>query len=246
MKQTIISVFAVVVAVVLLAGAFLLWRQRPWRVAAAVNGRVLTAAALDLRARADLDDAKRLGRLAFPASKEAEALAHFRREHAKLWILKEVILSEAVARNTGVGADDEAQEYERLSKRLKEFGLTLDDYLKGGPIPEEQKRQDVRETILMRNFTDGVILPKIKIETKDIDARFAEMQRKALVTTKPGEQPKEKPSPPPRIQVDGQLEHYGRRARLHGEEARCVLGPVEAVDGRRRMRRAELCGRDGA
>ena len=46
----------------------------------------------------------------------------------------------------------------------------------------------------MRNFTDGVILPKIKIETKDIDARFAEMQRKALVTTKPGEQPKEKPS----------------------------------------------------
>ena len=194
MKQTLVTVLALVGAAALLVGAFLLWRQRPWRPAASVNGRVLTAAGLDLRARADLEDAKKFGRLMFPAAKEAEAFAHFRREHAKLWILKEVVLSEAVTRGIEVGPDDEKQEYERLERRLSKMGLKMDDYLKNGLIPEEQKRQEVRETILMRKFTDGEILPKIKVDPKEVDERFKEMQRRALVETKPGAQPKTKPS----------------------------------------------------
>ena len=68
MKRTLLHAFALVALAAVVVGGVWLWRQRPWRVSVSVNGRVLTARELDMRAQLLLEDGRRMGQL--PASLE--------------------------------------------------------------------------------------------------------------------------------------------------------------------------------
>ena len=189
-KRAILHGLALVgLAAVVVAGVWL-WGQRPWRTAVSVNGRILTARELDLRAQALLEDAQRIEHVAFSPARAAEAMRHYRRQAAKMWILKEVLLAEAVARGIEVGAEDENESLKQMERDLKSRNLTVEQYFKEGPLPEELKRRDFREVLLVRKFTTQEVADKISVTTKEIDERVNDLRRQGLLQTKPGEKPK--------------------------------------------------------
>lgn len=190
MRRAILNLFALAGLVAVVASGVWLWGQRPWRTAVSVNGRILTARELDLRAQTLLDDAQRIEHVAFAPARAAEALRHYRRQAVKMWILKEVLLAEAVARGIEVGAEDEREALRQMERDLKSRNLTTEQYFKEGPLPEETKRRDFREVLLVRKFTAREVADKISLSTADIDARVRELKRQSLLQTKPGERPK--------------------------------------------------------
>ena len=190
MKKAIVLVLAAIGFVSILAGVYLLWGQRPWRTAVSVNGRILTAQELELRAQTLLDDAKRTEHLTFSRDRAAEAMRHYRREAAKMWIVKEVVLSEAVVRGYEPTAADEQASLALMASRLKSRKMTPEDFFKEGPIPEEIKRRDFREVVLINKFTEKEVRDKISVTPKEIDDRQNELKRLALMRTKPGEKPR--------------------------------------------------------
>ena len=101
MKRAILHVVALVALAAAVVCGVLLWRQRPWRTSVSVNGRIVTARELDMRAQLLLEDGRRTGQP--PASFE-----DYRRQAAARWIVKELLLSESVARGVELGAEDEA------------------------------------------------------------------------------------------------------------------------------------------
>lgn len=171
------------------AGAFL-WDRRPWRVAVTVNGRPLVWSELDLRAKTLLDDARRVEHLTMDKSREGEALQYYRKQAARMWIVKEVMLDEALARGCEVSPADEKAALAQVASRLKSRNLTPETFFKEGPLPEDLKRRDFREGVLINKFTDQEIRSKIKLSAKEIDDRQTDLKRLALLRTKPGEAPR--------------------------------------------------------
>ena len=98
MKKVLIHVLALVGFAALVVAGYMAWQVRPWRVVASVNGHTVTAREITLRAQTLLDDAKRTEHLIYPKEREREALEYYRRDATKKWIVKEVLLAEALAR----------------------------------------------------------------------------------------------------------------------------------------------------
>lgn len=177
MKRMIVHVFALIGLASLVVGGVWLWRQRPWRTAVSVNGRILTARELDFRAVTHLEDDRRMGR----PLKNMEA---YRRLSAKKWIVKEVLLGEAIARGVEVGTEDEKKGLSDMARVLKSRKLTPEEFFREGPIPEARKRQDFREGLLINKFTTQEVRDKIKLTTKEIDAYQENLKKQATVETR--------------------------------------------------------------
>ena len=190
MKQAVVAVLALIGAVALVVGGVVLWSNRPGRTAVSVNGRILTDRELTWRAQTLIDDAKRVEKLLIPEKEMSEAMRHYRRQAAKMWIVKEVLLSAAVEAGVKATADDEKQSLAKVERQLKSRHLTPEQFFKEGPIPEETKRADFREAVLIGKFTKREIEGKIGLAAKEIDDRVKELKELASKATKPGEQPK--------------------------------------------------------
>ncbi len=186
MKKVLVHVLAIVGVAALVVGGFKLWQVRPWRVIASVNGHAITASELELRAQTLLNDARRVENLMVPAGREKEALGHFRRQATQMWIVKEVLLAEALARGYEVTPADEKESLVQMTARLKSRKLTPEQFFKEGPIPEELKRRDFREGVLINKFTAKEVRDKINVEKNEIEERFVQLQRVELLKAKPG------------------------------------------------------------
>lgn len=134
MRKALFRFLALVLLAALVAGGTLLWTRRPWRVVATVNGVSLTASELDLRAEALGGDRRNRMR---------------RREAARTWIAKEVLLGEAVQRGVSVAEEDERAATDILAAWFAAHGMTAEGFFKGGPLPEEARRQDLKEGLLI-------------------------------------------------------------------------------------------------
>ena len=189
MKQAAVAFLALVGAVALVAGGVLLWRNRPDRPAVVVNGRVLTDRELTWRAQTLIDDAKRMENLLIPERRMKEALRHYRRMAAKMWIVKEVLLAAAVESGTKVDAKDEKASLAKLEAQLKPRNITPEQFFKEGPIPEEMKRAEFKETVLIEKFADREIGGKIKFGAKDIDDKAKEIRELNELAVKSGRMP---------------------------------------------------------
>lgn len=170
------SVLSLVGAVALAGGAFFLWSNRPGRTAVSVNGRILTARELDWRAQTLIDDAKRMEKILIPEREKKEAMRHYRRTAAKMWIVKEVLLAAAVESGVKVSADDEKASLARVASQLKPRNLTPEQFFKEGPIPEATKRSDFKEAVLIGKYTQREIEDKLSVGTKEIDDRVKELR----------------------------------------------------------------------
>lgn len=177
LKRMIVQALALIGLASLVVGGLWLWRQRPWRTAVSVNGHVLTAQELDFRALTHLNDDRRVGR-------PVKNMESYRRLSAKKWIVKEVLLSEAIARGIEVGAEDEKKGLDDMARVLKSRKLTPEDFFKEGPIPEARKRQDFREGLLINKFTTKEVREKIKLTTKEIDEYQEALKAQATVEKK--------------------------------------------------------------
>lgn len=187
MKKTLIHVVCLVGFAACVVGGFKLWQVRPWRVIASVNGHAITASELELRARTLMDDAKRTQNLFVPKEREAQALLNFRRQATQLWIVKEVLLSAALARGFEVTPADEKESLAQMTARLKTRNLTPDEYFKQGPLTEAAKRQDFKEGVLINKFTAKEVRDKINVTGQEIDDWQKKLQQAALLRTKQGE-----------------------------------------------------------
>ena len=134
-KALALAVTLAVLAALASAGAWL-WSRRPWRVVATVNGVTLTARDLEIR---------------------AETYGGDRREAVRAWIAKEVLLGEAVQQNVSLAEDDERDVKGVLAAWLASQGTTVDGFFSAGPLPEDAKRQDFKEGLLIHALVkDGL------------------------------------------------------------------------------------------
>jgi len=187
----ILPVFTLLLAALALVGGFMLWQRRPGRPVVTVNGRHLSAQELEWRGRTLLNDSKRGENIAVPAEREQQALDYYKREAARLWIYKEIILAAAVARGVTVTQNDEKEAIALAGQKLKQrCGMTLEEYFAEGPMPRELKERDFREGVLVNKFVKIEVEAKIKITGQDIKSRTDELTRRNLMETKPGEKPK--------------------------------------------------------
>lgn len=189
MRQAVVAVLALIGAAALVVGGVVLWSNRPGRTAVSVNGRILTDRELTWRAQTLIDDAKRVEKLLIPEKELPEAMRHYRRQAAKMWIVKEVLLAAAVEAGVKATADDEKQSLAKVERQLKSRHLTPEQFFKEGPIPEETKRSDFREAVLIGKFTKREIDGKINLSAKEIDDRVKELKELVAKSTKAG-QPK--------------------------------------------------------
>lgn len=168
-----------------IAGGAFLWPRRPWRAAIVVNERTLTAGELDLRARMLSEDARRAGWQSAPDTREEER-SYFRRRVAKMWIVKEVLLAEALTRGFTVSSADEKESRNQIAARLKGRNLTPEQFFREGPLPEEFKLRDFREGVLVDKFVAAEVRDRISITTKEITERQDELQRQVSKKSAPG------------------------------------------------------------
>ena len=237
MKQTIVSMLAVVGAIALAGGAFFLWSNRPGRTAVSVNGRILTDRELNWRAQTLIDDARRVERLLIPEREMPEAMRHYRRTAAKMWIVKEVLLAAAVESGVKATAEDEKQSLAKVERQLKSRHLTPEQFFKEGPIPEATKRSDFKEAVLIGKYTKREIEDKLSVGTKEIDDRMKELRALNAKIAKSGEKPKLKADRKTAIEMLRQ-EKYNIafrdlfRERFGKTAVECPAFPdLESVDG---------------
>lgn len=180
------AILALIGAAALVAGGAMLWMNRPGRTAVSVNGRILTDRELTWRAQTLIDDAKRVEHLLIPEKEMSEAMRHYRRTAAKMWIIKEVLLAAAVEAGVKATAEDEKRSLAKVEQQLKSRHLTPEQFFKEGPIPEETKRADFREAVLIGKFTKKEIDGKLGLVNKDIDDRVKELKELADKAAKAG------------------------------------------------------------
>jgi uncharacterized protein YnzC (UPF0291/DUF896 family) len=237
MKQTVMSILALIGAIALAGGAFFLWSNLPGRTAVSVNGRILTARELDWRAQTLIDDAKRMENLLIPEHAMKEAMRHYRRTAAKMWIVKEVLLAAAVESGVKATADDEKASLARVASQLKSRNLTPEQFFKEGPIPENIKREDFREALLIGKLTKRDIDGKISLTTKEIDDRMKELREFNALAAQSGKKTKVKANRKAAIDML-RREKYNEgfrnlfRAKFSTVKVKCPAFPdLEAVDG---------------
>ena len=189
MKQAVVAILALIGAAALVVGGVMLWLNRPGRTAVSVNGRILTDRELTWRAQTLIDDAKRMEHLLIPEKEMAEAMRHYRRTAAKMWIVKEVLLAAAVEAGVKATAEDEKQSLAKMEQQLKSRHLTPEQFFKEGPIPEETKRADFREAVLIGKFTKKEIEGKLGLGNKEIIDRIAELKEIVAKASKAGQKP---------------------------------------------------------
>ena len=190
MRQAIVAILALIGAIALVVGGVMLWCNRPGRMAVSVNGRILTERELTWRAQTLIDDAKRVENLLIPAKEMSEALRHYRRQAAKMWIVKEVLLAAAVEAGVKATAEDEKQSLAKMEQQLKSRHLTPEQFFMEGPIPEETKRADFREAVLIGKFTKKEIEGKLGLGNQEITDRIKELKELKAKAAKAGETPK--------------------------------------------------------
>jgi len=182
---------AAVGAATIVVSAYFTWQQRPWRLAAEVNGHKMSMRELALRGEMLIDEAKRSERLMVPKGREREARRHYERTAAKLWIFKEVLLGIARDHKIEVTPEDEKKELDKVTKRLAGRKLTLDEFFKMGPLSETVKRRDFREALLVAKFLETEMRGRVKQPTNlQIEERLAEMRHLQLATARQGEKPR--------------------------------------------------------
>lgn len=189
MKRVLLHAAVLTLLAAAAVGGLLAWRMRPWRAAVSVNGHAMSARELDMRAQTLLDDARRVEHLVYAKGREREALDYYRREAAKMWIVKEVLLAEALARGYEASPADEKESLVQMAARLKSRNLTPEQFFKEGPIPEDVKRRDFREGVLISKFTAREVRDKISVTPKEIDERLAELKKADLALAGNGRRP---------------------------------------------------------
>ena len=165
-----------------------LWGWRPARVSVAAAGQVVTSAELDLRVLNALDDLRRRG-LAPPKERESSILPALRRHEAQTWIVKAVMRAEAARRGFLVTPDDEKEQMERKARALKLHKLTVGQFFKEGVLPEALKWDDFRSEIRVGKFTAREVREKISVTTQEIEARMAELRKRAAEEAARGGKP---------------------------------------------------------
>jgi hypothetical protein len=202
-----------------------------------VNGRILTARELDWRAQTLMDDAKRVEKILIPEREKAEAMRHYRRTAAKMWIVKEVLLAAAVESGVKVSSADEKSSLAQIAKQLKSRNLTPEQFFKEGPIPEATKRADFKEAVLIGKFSKREIEDKLSVGTKEIDDRIKALREMNANVVKAGGKPKLKADRKTAIEMLRQ-EKYNMafrdlfRDRFGKMTVECPMFPdLETVDG---------------
>lgn len=181
--RAIVAFLAVVGLGAMVVAGVHLWKNRPWRVAVSVNGHPLVWSELELRTRTLVDDARRIGELPKAVGNggryDEAVMQGYRRRTAKMWIVKEVMLGEALARGCEVTAEDEKNAMKQMTRQLKSRGMTPEQFFREGPMPENLKRRDFRESMVIDKFTKKEFGEKVRPTTEEIDARHAELRERA-------------------------------------------------------------------
>ena len=135
MRRAFVITLALAILAALAYGGAWLWMRRPWRVIASVDGDTLTSHDLDIRVKAYYGD--------------QYVTEDVRREMVRAWIAKQVLLGEAIRRSMSLTKSDEDGVNVIFAAWLASQGMTVDRFFAEGPLPEEVKRKDFKEGLLV-------------------------------------------------------------------------------------------------
>jgi hypothetical protein len=186
MKKAISGFFMLVGLAAIAGGAVYFWVHRPWRVVVEVNGHTMTAGELRARGTGLLEDAKKTEHLVVPntRAKRAEAQRFYEEMAASLWVLKMLMLDEALARKLKATPAEAQEAVKLMEKRLKPRKMTVDDYFKRGPLPEEMLRREFEEGVLVTKLLKQEVEDKIVLKPEEITKHHEELQRRAMLSKK--------------------------------------------------------------
>ena len=154
MGKVLVRVVVLIALAALVVGGAWAWARRPWRVIATVNGVVLKPHELDLY---------------------AGMLGGDRRETARTWIAKQVLLDEAVQRRVTVAEADKREAQTILAGWLASRGKTPEQFFTEGPMPEKERRQDFQDGLLIH------ALVKEALRTQSFQEYYRSLRAKAEV-----------------------------------------------------------------
>ena len=186
MKKAI-SVFLMLLGLAaIVGGSFYLWGRRQWRVVVEVNGHTMTAGELRARGKGLLESAKRDEHLVVPnnRAKQAEARHYYEAEAARAWVFKVLMLDEALARKLQATPAEAQESVKQMEERLKPRGMTVEDYFRRGPLPEEMLRREFEEAVLVAKLLKQEVESKISLTPDEITKQQEELQRMAMLTKK--------------------------------------------------------------
>lgn len=162
----------------LLAAAFAGYRyikaNDPARPAVIVGGNILSVGELELRAQTVLADARRAGR----ADVGDAALAAFRRDAARMWIVKEVLLAEAERIGVKPTKADVKEQMMRSEAKLRKLRkITMEQFFKEGPLPEEVKRRDFDDVVKVSKLVSQLVRDRIVVTPEEVEARISDTKK---------------------------------------------------------------------
>ena len=135
MRRAFVITLALAILAALVYGGAWLWMRRPWRIIASVDGDTLTFHDLDNRIKAYYGN--------------QYVTEEVRREMVRAWIAKQVLLGEAIRRSMSLTKSDEDGVNVIFAAWLASQGTTVDRFFAEGPLPEEVKRKDFKEGLLV-------------------------------------------------------------------------------------------------
>ena len=161
MRRAFVIILAFAILAALAYGGAWLWMRRPWRVVASVDGDTLTSNDLDIRVKTYYGD--------------QAVTEEVRREMVQAWIVKQVLLGEAVRRSVSLTKDDEDEVNAILAAWFASQGTTVERFFAAGPLPEERKRKDFKEGMLVH------ALVKEGLRTASFQDFYRSIREKAIV-----------------------------------------------------------------
>ncbi len=174
---------AVAGLLLLAAGGYLWWTQRPGRPYVVVGEHELSKSELDRYARARMENARNRNMLTQEQTANPEVLEKYRREAVQMWVFRTVLLDEALRRKFKATPADERRfrnSFENALRRNK-LGQTIEDYFKSGALPEEELRARYREDVLVHMLLqEDVIKNMPRPSGAEVEAALAERRRSGV------------------------------------------------------------------
>lgn len=177
------AVMSVLGALLLAAGAYLLWTVRPGRTYVRVGSHELSKSELDRFAESRMRNAENRGIITHEQAQNPETLEKYRREAAQMWIFRTVLLDEAIRLKMKATPKDEEKYRTELDAALRKSGLygSVDEYLKAGALPEDEMRRRFREDVLAHMLLKEKVEPNVAAPTlAEIEAERKRRQASGL------------------------------------------------------------------
>ncbi len=151
---------------------------RTGTVAVTVNGEKLTYAQLD----ADVAKLLESRKAQIPPEHMEEAKQMFAQNMAQTFVMKSLLLGQAKKLGVKISPkerEEKVKEFVEQGAKMPNGPKSLDDFAAKYPLGKDRAIQEFDDGILIQKLLDQEVVGKIKVDQKEVEAKFVELQKAA-------------------------------------------------------------------